>query len=216
MGEVSIPAVKTPAGAESVRPKGLTFLVPFLWALVAGCLMFGLELYEGRPGPKTPLAASWPGSKQAVSKSEKPTLVMFCHPQCPCTRASLEQLDKLVSANQGKLNVIFYFVQPAGEPDSWVKTDTWDHARRIPDATAYIDLKGQQVHRFGVATSGETILYSPEGKELFRGGVTPSRGHEGGCKAVDAVADYLAGKEMSLRSAPVFGCPLLSEPVPNQ
>lgn len=215
MGELSIPAGQP--GAESKSPKrGLAVLIPILWALVAGCLMFGLELYEGKPGPKTPLASSWPGSKLTVAKPALPTLVMFCHPQCPCTRASLEQLDKLVSANQGKLNVIFYFVQPVGEPDSWVKTDTWDHARRIPNSTAYVDRQGEQVHRFGVATSGETILYSPDGKELFRGGLTPSRGHEGGCKAVDALADYLIGKEMSLRSAPVFGCPLLSEPLPKQ
>ena len=58
---------------------------------------------------------------------------------------------------------------------------------RFQRLRGFQDISGDEARRFGAATSGEALLYSPSGKLLFHGGITPSRGHEGGSVGRDAL-----------------------------
>ena len=69
------------------------------------------------------------------------------------------------------------------------------------------DADGVEAARFGAKTSGQALLYAADGRLLFHGGLTPSRGHEGdneGLRRVTAILDGKAARDES----PVFGCSL--------
>jgi hypothetical protein len=73
------------------------------------------------------------------------------------------------------------------------------------------DPDGAETRRFGAATSGETLLYSPAGKLLFRGGITASRGHSGDNYGRDAIVALVNKPSRRFSNTPVFGCSLLSK-----
>lgn len=73
---------------------------------------------------------------------------------------------------------------------------------------AVFDTNGRLSKRFGVETSGTAILYDTDGKQLFHGGITSSRGHEGGNVGATAIEAFVLKTHANCASAPVFGCSL--------
>jgi len=71
------------------------------------------------------------------------------------------------------------------------------------------DDDGVEAARFGAATSGQVILYDRDGRLLFSGGITASRGHAGDNDGRDAIVSLLGGGRGTRHSSPVFGCSLL-------
>jgi hypothetical protein len=67
---------------------------------------------------------------------------------------------------------------------------------------------GQKPIAFGAATSGEALLYGPDGRLEFAGGITSSRGHEGDNPGADRIVSLVTTGSAELATAPVFGCPL--------
>jgi hypothetical protein len=62
--------------------------------------------------------------------------------------------------------------------------------------------------RFGAETSGHTLLYGADGRLLFSGGITASRGHAGENAGESAII-ALVNHQTPLRSQTlVFGCSL--------
>jgi hypothetical protein len=57
--------------------------------------------------------------------------------------------------------------------------------------------------------SGETLLYDPHGRLVFRGGLTAGRGHAGDSPGRRAVVACFNEPTPERRDLPVFGCPLL-------
>jgi hypothetical protein len=74
------------------------------------------------------------------------------------------------------------------------------------------DEGGAEARRFGATTSGHAVLYSPDGRLLFRGGLTGARGHAGDNANLDALAAVLDGAPSPHINVPVFGCPLFELP----
>ncbi len=138
------------------------------------------------------------------------TLVMIAHPRCPCTRATLGELARLMAKAQGRLKTYVLFIRPEGSPVDWEKTDLWAEASAIPGVTVLVDDQGAEAERFQAATSGQNLLYSPEGKLLFSGGITFSRGHEGDNAGSGTILSILNGNEAPQSETPVFGCPLFA------
>jgi len=185
------------------------------WVPVVLGLTYLLEVHDSAPGTLGHTIKSWPVASALIPSFGKPTLLFFAHPQCPCTRASIEELDRLVSSVPGKAKLIVIFLKPSSVGDSWNNTDLWTHAKRIPGAQTLADTDGQECRRFGAFTSGTTILFSPTGEELFRGGLTMSRGHEGDSLGLEAISGYLRTNRISLHSTPVFGCALFAQSAPG-
>src|SRR5436190_6315 len=79
----------------------------------------------------------------------------------------------------------------------------------IPGVTVRADVDGEAARRFGAATSGQALLYTADGRLLFSGGITESRGHEGDNAGRSAIAALVLGAEPTkLATSPVYGCPL--------
>jgi hypothetical protein len=113
-----------------------------------------------------------------------------------------------VSRNLAPLALTVVFYQPAESTADWANTDLRTSAERIPGATVRIDLDGREAARFGVATSGDALLYSPDGRLLFRGGITASRGHAGDNAGEATILELLEGGSAARSTTPVYGCGL--------
>ncbi|HEV2903990.1 MAG TPA: hypothetical protein VGW32_03035 [Pyrinomonadaceae bacterium] len=138
------------------------------------------------------------------------SLVMLAHPKCPCTRASVEELSKLMTNCAGRVNAYLLFVTPKSAPRDWYKTDLWSSAARIPDVTVIVDQDGNEASRFGALTSGQVVLYDLNGRLIFSGGITSSRGHVGDNLGRSAIESLILNNSATTSTSRVFGCPLFN------
>ena len=167
--------------------------------------------YENTPGVAAAPPVSWPTGTRIQRSTENPTLIMFAHPHCPCTRASIGELSAIMAHSQGRLNAYVLFLRPAGFTDNWEKTDTWKSSASIPGVTPLIDYDGNEAHQFHAATSGQTLLYDESGRLLFSGGITGSRGHSGDNAGRSSITTLLNNGAADRTETFVFGCPLFDE-----
>ena len=187
----------------------LTAAFGVAWMLsVCGGLVVLLR-YENRAGVAATPPDRWPTASQLGPPSGRPTLVMLAHPACPCSRASIEELDRLMARVQGLVTAHVLFVKPRNFPQGWEETDLWRHAASIPGVRVTADEDGVEANLFGAATSGQVVLYDANGALLFSGGITASRGHAGDSPGRQAIIELLTGTGVrpGAHSA-VFGCSL--------
>jgi len=193
------------------------FGVALVWgsAVIAG---FGsLWRYGNTAGAQPVFGSQWPAASRIPHDPHQFTLVIFMHPQCPCSTASVAELTRVMTLCQGRLISRVVFVKPMGFPAGWEQTSLWRDAEKIPGTFVSCDPGGAEARLFGAMTSGQTALYDPAGDLLFQGGITESRGHAGdnaGCDAiVDIVLHQNAAKISSTRhgETAVFGCALFDD-----
>ena len=177
-----------------------------VWGVVVGGGFVAMARYKATPGVMAEAPARWPEGTRLARAEGRPTLVMFAHPRCTCTRASLAELRKL--AAERSFDIVIAFLSPKGAPADFVQSDLWTSANAIPGARVVRDEGGALAARFGAGTSGATLLYARDGALLFRGGITPSRGHEGDSFGKERVLALLDGRPADRSDAPVFGCQL--------
>ena len=181
----------------------------FVWAglVVAGFLLLGRE--EFTPVAASAQAASFPPDSHIRLAVDKPTLLLFMHPHCPCSRASLHELDGLLASTSKKISTVVVFTIPLGTPAGWEQGDLWQAASAMPSVRVVRDDGGQEAQRFGVVGSGHALLYDAWGRLLFSGGITPSRGHEGDNVGRSAIENLVLNGHSLVHQTPVFGCSLL-------
>jgi hypothetical protein len=183
-------------------------LVMSAWGACALIGFWTLLDYELTPGEALLAADRWPVGTSVEIDKNNPTLVVFLHPHCPCSRASLAELQKLVTDCPEPFALQLVMVVPPEAAQTWQRSDLLTTAGRIPQARVWLDYKGAEAARFHASTSGETRCYSKDGRLLFQGGITASRGHEGGNVNVERLRAALMGQSSELQTAPVYGCPL--------
>jgi hypothetical protein len=195
----------------------MVVLLP-VWIIAVAVGMIALVRYSLGPGLSAEAPEVWPAASHARRAAGEPTLVMIAHPRCACTRASIEELARLMAHCAGRVSATVLFIQPAGTSTDWNDTDLRRAATAIPGLTVMTDSGGREAARFGAATSGQVLLYDASGRLQFSGGITPGRGHSGDNAGRSAVQDYVLAGRTDRPIAPVFGCELF-EPnsmVPNR
>jgi hypothetical protein len=186
-------------------------LVVLGWAatVIAGYLLL-FEL-SSTPGAGATAPARWPADTRIARDPHRPTLLLIAHPHCVCTRASLAEPARLITRVQGRVSTQVVFVKPTGLDPGWEKTELWQRARALPDARVHLDAGSVEAARFGAATSGQTLLYGPDGQLWMSGGITPRRSHEGDSlghqRIVALVTAGVAPPRPSISA--VYGCQLL-------
>jgi hypothetical protein len=179
-----------------------------LW-LLACCAGFGaMILYSAIPGQMQATNAAWPDESTLSRNPKGGTLVMFVHPQCPCSRASLSELEELLAHSDGQLDASVVFLEPEKAPWDAKGGSLKEMAGRISGVRVVDDRNGGEARRFGAETSGETFLYDAKGWLVFHGGITSTRGHVGINAGRVAIQEWATEGTCPLTSAPVFGCPL--------
>lgn len=182
-----------------------------IWGLAVGLGIAGLNAYGNIPGLAAAVHSKWPSNSLIKRSDETPTLLMFIHPQCPCTRASLRELARITASRPGSLRVQVCILLPCGERRIPSRSSLWQVASQIPGVIVTGDPDGLEAQKFGALTSGHTFLYAKNGDLLFSGGITVGRGHSGdnrGQRAVLALTADPCDAEFSETHSSVFGCPL--------
>jgi len=189
-----------------------------VWLVAVGTGMGLLCAYTNRAGePAAPpeLVSDWPAASpegcdvanpSRAASSDKYRLLMFAHPHCPCTKASVAELARLMARCVGKVDATVYFYRPDEMPDEWVYGRLWNSAQAIPGVDVTIDRYAEVSTRFGTSVSGDVLLYDPSGRLRFHGGITSGRGHEGDSLGKRAVTSIVMGESANVDHAPVFGC----------
>lgn len=175
------------------------------------------DTLDGKPLVVGPLL--FPQTQLLERNPQGQTLLMFAHPHCACTRASLSELAAILAECPDLQTARIIFPLPANAPPSWQSGDIAQEAAALLGVSVIWDDQEQLTRLFAARTSGQVLLYDAAGKRLFSGGITALRGHAGwnaGRGAIVALHQQnpSAHGELEIRNCtPVFGCPLVSDTV---
>ncbi len=186
----------------------VTVFFGIAWVIAVALGLRILLNYESTPGRIGAVSQTWQSASAIQRANDCPTLVMFAHPHCPCTRASVGELAQIMAQARGKVSAFVLFVRPKGAPDNWDETDLRRSAAAIPGVRVSTDVDGLEARRFGVETSGHTLLFDREGHLVFSGGITQSRGHAGGNVGESAIVSLVNNQRPGRSETFVFGCSL--------
>jgi hypothetical protein len=181
-----------------------------LWLFMISTGIGVLWDYESTPGVAAAAPDRWPDDSRIKRAPDRATLIMLAHPHCPCTRASVGELSRLMTQAQGRVKAYVLFVKPPNFADGWEQTDLLASAAAIPGVSVVRDDEGVEASRFHAATSGQTMLYDTGGKLLFSGGITSARGHAGDNAGRTAIVSLLTAGGAGQQATPVYGCPLFA------
>lgn len=181
------------------------------WLVLLAVAFSCLTLHEFSTASDAPQAivTSWPSESRIERGAGRPTLLLFLHPKCPCSRATLRELERVFANVPDNATELFVVATVRADgTDEWRDTVTMNAAQRLPNAELFIDPRGVEAGRFGATVSGQMMLFDRTGRRVFAGGVTPSRGHEGACPGADALVTVLRNETSQQREFPVYGCRL--------
>ena len=187
----------------------MLWAVLVVWLASAGTGLAWLMTYDNTPGTPANAPSGWPAGSALARDTAGPTLVMLAHPRCDCTRASIGELAELLARAPRRPRTFIVFLRPGNVPAAWEKTSTFDQATRIPGVTVIRD-GGNEAVRFGVSTSGQTLLYDRDGQLVYSGGITGARGKSGSNTGRSTLLQLLAGEHPDRATTQVFGCSLFS------
>jgi hypothetical protein len=186
----------------------LTFGI-VLWLTAVGYGLVYLGRYETAPGEQhasTPKV--FPVDSVIRRDDNRAALLFFAHPKCPCSKASLNEIARLMPEVEGRLSVFVVLSKPADAPADWTDTDLRRGAEKIPGVTVVIDENEIETDRFSARTSGTALLYDKDGNLRFQGGVTRARGQEGDNAGRSAISDIVNNNASEQDETSVFGCPI--------
>lgn len=189
--------------------KTTPLILGLIWLVALIVVQVTVVKYESTPATAQKVAAAWPQGTSIWRAPQGTTLVLLAHPQCPCTRATMTELEKILAQTQGHLAVRALFFKPKQAAPSWVTTGLWSRANALPGAVSVVDEDGRMARKFHLRTSGEVAVFNAEGQLLFQGGITLARGHEGDNAGEDAVVQLVTTGHSSTTHTPVFGCEVL-------
>jgi hypothetical protein len=187
-------------------------IVVWTVAVIAGWTALGRYQFSANDSSGSKHVDHWPPESRLPRTLEHSTLIVFLHPKCPCSRASLTELERLFTSVQGRtdgeINCVVDATIPENASGDWLDTDTLNRAKNLPNARVIADRGGAEAAAFGATTSGFVMLFNEQGTCQFAGGVTESRGHEGENVGLDALQRVLCNEINTTQSFPVFGCRL--------
>jgi hypothetical protein len=181
------------------------------WGSAVAAGSWVLMKYETTAGRSGKTVSQWPIGSIIPLAKDRYTLVMFAHPKCPCTRASIEGLNGLMARRPGRLSVYVLFYRPSNYSESWTQSDFWRSARSIHTLQVAMDSSGIEAKRFGARTSGHTFVFDPQGRMWFTGGITAARGVQGDNSSLSAVEYLTLRGPRSLVRMPVYGCDIFGD-----
>ncbi len=187
-------------------------LLVTIWLAMIVVALEWLSRYESTAVISGETPALWPTDVPPAGSPSGQTLIMFAHPRCPCTRASLRELGIILASQPDVSLAKVVFFRPNEADESWSHSEIVRQARALSGVEVTWDDDGRLAARFGVQTSGHVVFYDAMGTLKFSGGVTALRGHEGWNAGRAAVGALSRGEATAVAETPVFGCSLVTPP----
>lgn len=188
--------------------KTLNVLIISVWFSLVTAIAYGLTVYASWGGNiiKPPLVFP---HNQIINLKDKPTMIIFFHPQCSCSDATLGELERLMPNLQNKVDVHLVFYQPEDKRGDWLKSSLWNSANELKKASIHIDVAGVLAKTFNVENSGQTFIYDKDQSLKFSGGITPARGHRGDSRGRDWILSWISNSSArDVYFGRPFGCKL--------
>lgn len=180
------------------------------WMALVVALLVGVALRDARPGDQGQSAAAWPRDTVLALAPTGTTVVLMAHPRCPCTPASLDELEAVLRAVRAPVRAYVLVVRPAGAEPGFEDGPVWARTHQLPGVVPLLDTDGREAARFGARTSGHVVAYDPTGALVFAGGITGAKGCAGDnparralIQAIDQVTDAISDDQ-----TPIYGCSL--------
>ncbi len=163
------PTRRTRAVLAAIVAGAAAWLALVAWGFVS------LFEHASTPGACPAPPPQWPANAPCALERELPTLLMFAHPGCPCTLASLGELERVMAKCHGRVAAtVLFYSDDAGGVDAPASA-SWALAARIPGVRTQADPLGAAARVFAVRTSGSVVAYAADGRLCFHGGITGSR-----------------------------------------
>ncbi|QDU57175.1 hypothetical protein [Aeoliella mucimassa] len=190
-----------------LRPWWLYGLVA-LWAVAVAGGFYWLYCYNLAAGPEVdpPLL-----STVSLEWNSTPSyrLVVAIHPKCPCTFATIDELNRVLRDAEGAIECKILAYEPADHLEEFQGTKLLEYAEKLPYTQVESDIDGKLAKQLSLHTSGAVVLYNQWGTPFFSGGVTVSRGHEGISPGGESILAIVRGNPPAVRRTPVYGCPII-------
>src|SRR5947209_9752125 len=148
MSRYSFCMKRAPASDRSRLASRLAWIAAAAWlAAVSGGFAIVWK-YKSTPAAGGVLAPErWPASSAVARSADRATLLLFAHPRCACTRASVAELARMMARFHDRLDARVLFWTPRAAPSEWNATDLWTSAGRIPGVTVLRDEEGREASR---------------------------------------------------------------------
>ncbi len=194
-----------------MRSPRFFWLLGVLWVASLAGGWFALLRHQLTPGSPGRVPERWPADSALRLDGERPTLVLFAHRNCPCTRTTLGELEHILTHASRRVSVRVVLLAPSDALSDRVGGDIEARARALPGAEVVVDSDGAEARRFHVRISGHVVLYGADGRLRFGGGITDGRGHAGESEGRRAVLAWLQEGIAERCTAPVYGCSLFTD-----
>lgn len=138
----------------SIRGGLLVWVGGVTWLFLAGAgflVLLNHAFEPARVGGPAPI--KWPRSSALPGPGALPRLVMFVHPHCPCTLASLQELRAIAQQRQPHLEVQVVVLHSDELAEGWSEAETVRQVSHVPGASIFRDDHGAEAARFGAAAS---------------------------------------------------------------
>lgn len=189
------------------------------WLIAVACGWWALTAYSLPASPRVELEppSRWPEDSGIAAPAEGNVLLIFVHPRCPCTQATIAELAKLrchlLRRGAGRWPSTYIVATiPQTRESSWTDSPLLRRAVHELDGTLVLDENGLRSKRFGATHSGTVLLYNDQKIRRYAGGVTIARGHEGDNRGLQSLQSILLGENVQPVSLPALGCRLVMVP----
>ena len=124
----------------------------------------------------------WPATSQLVRDPGRPTLIMFVHPHCPCSRATLAELDRLLSPRRDRVAVRIVMVRPSGFEAGCGTVRPWPAARADRRSEVLTTRMASKRDDFGANFRRDHVVHSRRPARLRRRDHRLARTRGGQCR----------------------------------
>jgi hypothetical protein len=194
--------------SASVPGRGGSFRFPLLlggWlslSILGFALLYRHAYTAGDRSPRKTTALP------SVESDLRHRLLVFLHPHCPCSRATLGELRTILDRCRDSVSAEIWMIRPDGATADWNGSILMGESASLPNVRVRWDEGGEAARRYDARTSGEVLMFDPAGRLRFRGGITASRGHPGWNRGTESIRGILRGGATPFSQTSVYGCPL--------
>lgn len=151
-------------------------------------------------------------SERIGAETGKPIAVVFLHPHCPCSQATVAMIERSLSTLPNEqYEIMFIHYVSMDHDQQWNNSALIRKVHSIPRVTVIPDPHSHIAAAFGARISGEVLAFDSSGTRAYHGGVTNSRGHEGANPGIEAMEAVLRGETPELAELPTYGCVLTEQ-----
>jgi len=144
-----------------------------LWFVLGLLAIGGVGRYASVAGPNGRLVDTCPSAIDLTADARRPTPVIFLHPHCSCSCATLNELTRGLVMVREQPQIIVVVSHPADADGAvWCEGSLWRACTTIGDVQRILDPGGALADAFGATTSGHCIVVGTTGRIGYAGGVT--------------------------------------------